>query len=235
MLQISKWVEAHKASRGLGWGLAHHHFCCLLLAKVTRPSQIQGVRNKFHLFTGGALKSSCIGYGFREGWRVVFISSVNVLFLPLIKLAKFPHRDRHDFCRMHEAGGMGSPCDSWIPKRHVKPIVADDSGWSSKYFFNNQSGKTFSPSWLGLVYKCQAAGMFWVFTYVSDPGGTAVSHTDGVPDFGLTGRTERQWLHVLSKAKGPAFSPVPTLGISLANHRSTLLKNKKFSNTCWRC
>lgn len=116
MLQISKWVEAHKASRGLGWGLAHHHFCCMLLAKVTRPSQIQGVRNKFHLFIGGALKSSCIGYGFREGWRVVFISAVNVLFLPLIKLAKFPYRDRHDFCKMHEAGGMGSPVTLGFPK-----------------------------------------------------------------------------------------------------------------------
>lgn len=52
-------------------------------------------------------------------------------------------------------------------------------------FITNLSGKTFYPSGVSLVFKCQITGIYWDLTYVSGTGGTEKNHTDTVPDFGL--------------------------------------------------
>ena len=76
-----------------------------------------------------------------------------------------------------------------------------------------------SPSWLGLLSKCQAAGIFWASTYVPGPGETTVNGTDWVPD---SGQQRGQSRNDYTGAKA-CFSSIPNLGISLSRCTSFLV------------
>lgn len=155
---------------------------------------MEGVRNNFYLFIGGAMKSCCIEHGFGERWRVVFMCEINVLFLPFIKLVKALCKHGHIFYKCIKL-------EVWVPVQPLdsqKSCVAD-CGRGLRKILKKYFWKTYLVKPLSFMIKpsVQMSGnryllsihlCVWYWGYSGEP------HI--VPDFGLTEKTECKWLHM---------------------------------------